>query len=66
MEKAESRLNDFMGRSKVLVLASHSEPTIRKFCNKALLLEHGKLLGIGGVDEMFALYGERIATGGQS
>jgi len=66
MDKAEKRLKDFMSRSKIIVLASHSEAMIRKFCNKALLLEHGKMLGIGGVDEMFALYNERIAAGGQA
>ena len=66
MDKAEKRLKDFMSRSKILVLASHSEAMIRKFCNKALLLEHGKMLGIGGVDEMFALYNERIAAGVQA
>jgi ABC-2 type transport system ATP-binding protein/lipopolysaccharide transport system ATP-binding protein len=63
MDKAEKRLKDFMSRSKILVLTSHNEAMIRKFCNKALLLEHGKMLGIGDVDEMFAFYSERIAAG---
>lgn len=66
MDKAENRLKDFMSRSKILVLASHSEAMIRKFCNKALLLEHGKMLGIGSVDDMFALYSKRIAAGVQA
>ena len=64
MNKAENRLKDFMSRSKILVLASHSEAMIRKFCNKALLLEHGQLVGMGEIDAMFSLYGERIATAG--
>lgn len=66
MDKAETRLRDFMSRSKILVLASHSEAMIRKFCDKALLLEHGKMLGIGSVDEVFALYNERIAVARQT
>ena len=65
MDKAEKRLKNFMSRSRLLVLASHSESMIHKFCNKALLLERGTMLGIGGVDEMFALYNERIGVGGQ-
>lgn len=56
MEKAERRLNDFLSRSSILVLASHSEATIRKFCSKAIMLEHGQLVAFGGVDEVFATY----------
>lgn len=63
MDKAEGRLNAFMNRSKILVLASHSEAVIRKFCNKALLLAHGQVLGMGAIDEIFALYRERTDIG---
>jgi ABC-type polysaccharide/polyol phosphate transport system ATPase subunit len=66
VDKAAKRLKDFMSRSKILVLASHSEAMIRQFCNKVLLLEHGKMLAIGGIDEMFELYNERIAAGGHA
>ncbi len=59
IDKAEHRLNQFMSRSKIIVLASHSEGMIRKFCNKALLLEHGSLIKLGDVDEIFNLYRER-------
>lgn len=59
MEKAERRLNDFLNRSSVLVLASHSEATIRKFCSKAIMLEHGQLVGFGSVDEIFSIYARR-------
>lgn len=58
IEKAEHRLNGFINRSKILVLASHSEEIIRKFCNVALVLRHGRMVGIGPVDEMFNLYYE--------
>lgn len=59
IEKAERRLNDFLSRSSVLVLASHSEATVRKFCSKAIMLEHGQLVGFGGVDEIFSVYARR-------
>jgi ABC-2 type transport system ATP-binding protein len=60
MDKTEYRLKDFIHRSKILVLASHTEAIIRKFCNKALLMEQGKVRGIGSVDEMFQLYYQHI------
>jgi ABC-type polysaccharide/polyol phosphate transport system ATPase subunit len=47
MDKAEKRLNEFMNRSKIIVLASHSEQVIKKFCNKAVLLEHGRIISCG-------------------
>lgn len=60
MDKAEKRLNNFMSRSKILILASHSEAMIRKFCNKALLLKHGEVIGTGGVDKMFEMYNKHV------
>jgi ABC-2 type transport system ATP-binding protein len=60
MDKTEHRLKDFIHRSKILVLASHTEAIIRNFCNKVLLIEQGKVKGIGPVDEMFQLYYRHI------
>ena len=59
--KAQLRLQEFMNRSKILVMASHSEGTIRRFCNKALLLEHGAILGIGGIDQILERYNQSVA-----
>lgn len=41
--KAQDRLTKMLGRTKVLVVASHNEAMIRKSCNKILRLEHGKI-----------------------
>lgn len=62
MDKAEHRLKGFMNRSSILVLASHSDSTIRKFCNKALLLEHGQVIGSGLVEEMLERYHHKPAA----
>ena len=56
MDKAEKRLNAFMHNSKILVLASHSETVLRKFCNKGLLLDHGSQLYFGEIDEVLQKY----------
>lgn len=58
-EKAECRLSRFYEKSGIMVVASHSDDLIRKLCNKALLLEQGKQIAIGPVDEILALYSER-------
>jgi ABC-type polysaccharide/polyol phosphate transport system ATPase subunit len=55
-ERAELRLNDFVGRSRIMVLASHSERTIRTMCNKAILLEAGRIVAFGPVEEISDRY----------
>lgn len=66
MERVDARLTSFMNRSRILVLASHSEATIRRFCNRAMLLEHGCLREFGAVDEVFSAYHASIRSGGAS
>lgn len=56
IRKAEERLNNFVNRSEILVLASHSDETVKKFCTKAVLLEHGKMKKIGDIDEVLDEY----------
>lgn len=59
MDKAEQRLNEFLNRSKIIVLASHSDHVIKKFCNKAILLEHGRILHEGPPDDVIEKYHSR-------
>jgi lipopolysaccharide transport system ATP-binding protein len=40
--KAEKRLENFIGRSSILIIASHSEELIKKTTNQILHLEHRK------------------------
>jgi ABC-type polysaccharide/polyol phosphate transport system ATPase subunit len=55
-ERASRRLRSFIDRSSVLVLATHSEELIRSWCNKAALLEAGRIVQLGSVDEIFRVY----------
>ena len=45
-EKAKTRLNQLVGRAKILVLASHDDTLIRSNCNKIMRLSHGELVSI--------------------
>jgi ABC-type polysaccharide/polyol phosphate transport system ATPase subunit len=58
-EKAEGRLSRFYEKCGIMVVASHSDDLIRKLCNKALLLEKGRQIAIGPVEEILSLYSER-------
>jgi ABC-2 type transport system ATP-binding protein/lipopolysaccharide transport system ATP-binding protein len=54
--KAEARLNGLIGRTRILILASHDDGLLRRLCNKAALMEEGRLRMIGPVDEVIAAY----------
>jgi ABC-2 type transport system ATP-binding protein/lipopolysaccharide transport system ATP-binding protein len=57
LARADARLKNFLTRTGILVLASHSMPILRQWCNKGMLLEHGKLVAYGPLEEVAAQYG---------
>lgn len=64
-ERAAARMRDFISRSSILVLASHSDALIRANCNKAVLMDAGAVIALGDVEEILDLY-HRHARGAQS
>jgi ABC-2 type transport system ATP-binding protein len=61
-KKANEKLESFARESKLLVLASHSNKVLRELCNKALLLEHGRVKAFGPIDDVIEAYAS--STGG--
>ncbi|WP_245481215.1 ATP-binding cassette domain-containing protein [Bradyrhizobium sp. LVM 105] len=55
-EKARARVNQFISRARILLLASHSKDLCRSMCTKALVLSRGESVFFGDVDEGFAFY----------
>jgi ABC-2 type transport system ATP-binding protein/lipopolysaccharide transport system ATP-binding protein len=55
-EKAEARTRDFVNRSKIVVLASHSLDLCRAICNRALLLSNGQQEYFGDIEEAIKRY----------
>jgi ABC-2 type transport system ATP-binding protein/lipopolysaccharide transport system ATP-binding protein len=58
-QKAYRRLNALVSRSRILVVASHSQPMIRKLCNRALWLDGGVILAYDDVDRVLNAYSAR-------
>jgi ABC-2 type transport system ATP-binding protein/lipopolysaccharide transport system ATP-binding protein len=56
LAKAEQRLRAFVGRTGIVVQASHSERLIRETCASVLLLHHGRPVLVGTPDEAFERY----------
>ena len=42
-KKAENRLMEFIRKSSILVLASHSVEQVSKICNRVIIMEHGSI-----------------------
>ena len=56
--KALDRVNELVERTNILVVASHSEALIRRYCNKAMLLHQGSLVMMGDLDDVFEKHAE--------
>jgi ABC-type polysaccharide/polyol phosphate transport system ATPase subunit len=56
MKGASARLLDLHNRSEIVVLAIHSDVTIRQLCNKAIWLDKGKMRMFGPVEEVLEGY----------
>ncbi len=63
-ERAEARMRDFVGRSRIMVLASHSDRTIKSMCNKAVMMEAGRIVAFGSVDEISERYQASVYAAG--
>lgn len=58
--KAKTRIQRFINDAHILVLASHDPSTLRRYCNKAVLLQGGSIVASGSVDDILEQYsGER-------
>jgi ABC-2 type transport system ATP-binding protein len=54
--KCFERMKRFRTEGKTIVLVSHDLETIRSFCDRAMLLDHGRMACIGTPDEAIAKY----------
>jgi ABC-2 type transport system ATP-binding protein/lipopolysaccharide transport system ATP-binding protein len=60
--KAQRRMEDFVTRSSILVLASHSFELIEQWCRSAVYLKEGVVVAAGSVDEVVARYKDDVAS----
>lgn len=54
--KAESRMTELVQSTSILVIASHSQELVMNTCNRAILLEHGKIIMDGAAQDVCATY----------
>jgi ABC-type polysaccharide/polyol phosphate transport system ATPase subunit len=63
-QKARQRLDEIVARAGILVLASHDIDLIKSTCNRAILLEQGRITAAGTTEEILSRYlGGTAGTG---
>jgi ABC-type multidrug transport system fused ATPase/permease subunit len=60
-KKSEEKIMSMMKDDVTVLFVSHSSSQVRKICNKAIILEQGRLMAQGTADEMCAIYDRMIA-----
>lgn len=63
LEKAQRRVTEFVRKSSILVLASHSLELVEEWCSRGAVLHHGRVMTVGAVPEIIAAY-RQLAEGG--
>ena len=58
--KSEQRVLDMMAEGVTVLFVSHSTESVKRICNKAIILTRGQLVAQGDVDEICDIYTEMI------
>lgn len=61
IESARQRMNEMMLRASVVVFASHSLDVLPTFCNRTILLDHGRIVADGPTDDVVRIY-EKVSA----
>jgi ABC-type polysaccharide/polyol phosphate transport system ATPase subunit len=61
MSKAEHRIQRFVEKASIMVLASHSLEICRRFCNRGVWMETGQVRATGPIDEILDQYSAATA-----
>jgi ABC-type polysaccharide/polyol phosphate transport system ATPase subunit len=59
--RSQARVRELVDRARAIVLVTHDLTYVSEFCNRAILLERGKLIDEGDPEEIVELYRDRVA-----
>jgi ABC-type polysaccharide/polyol phosphate transport system ATPase subunit len=60
LSKAQHRIESFVGKASIIVLASHNLETCRRWCNKAIWIERGEVRMSGEIETVLADFKKAI------
>lgn len=59
-KKSEEKIMSMMDGGTTVLFVSHSLAQVQRICNKAMILEQGKIVAFGSIDEVSAIYEKMI------
>lgn len=57
-KKSEEKLKSMMNENTTVIFVSHNLGQVRRICNKAMILEKGRMIAYGDIEEVAAKYEE--------
>jgi len=60
IESARRRMNELMERANIVVFASHSLDVLPTFCDRTLLLDHGRIVADGPTSDVIEQYSAHL------
>lgn len=58
-KKCEAKIQSMFDSGVTVLFVSHSLPQVTRICNKGIILEHGKLIAQGDIDDIATIYKEK-------
>ncbi len=58
--KSENKIKGMFDKGVTVLFVSHNTAQVRRLCTKAILLDHGKVIANGDVNEVCDIYDERV------
>ena len=59
-KKSEKKLMSLLDKGVTVLFVSHNTDQVRRICNKAMILDHGKMIDFGEVNEIADKYTELV------
>ena len=59
-KKSEAKIRSMFDKGITVLFVSHSVEQVLNICNKAIILDHGRLIASGGAEEICAQYNEMV------
>ena len=58
-KKSEQRVMDMFDQGVTVLFVSHTLEQVKRLCDKAMILEHGRLIAFGDTDKVARIYEDK-------
>lgn len=59
-KKSEEKVLSMFDKGVTVLFVSHSLAQVQRLCNKAMILDHGRMVAYGGIEEISAIYANML------